>query len=194
MRIEISSIAITCGGRRPRTLKRGLHGLLFQCLDRMPIKVQLFGDRLERSSGTTPIDVPRKALGIKRIVGEEIQLVALHLAAASALDAPDLELEIAPRVVARQVSDRTRLAIVPVRMQPATGTAACFFERRTSVMTRAPGSPNTPRTVVSGRNPMNAYVSHRWRLRVRLFAIWTGCQKLASLEPSENPWLTSVAA
>ena len=38
-----------------------------------------------------------------------------------------------------------------------TGRAAGFFERRTSVMTRAHESPKTPRTNSSGRKPRNRY-------------------------------------
>ena len=39
-----------------------------------------------------------------------------------------------------------------------------FFERRLRVMTRAFGSPKTPRTVGPGRKPGNAYVSDNKRL------------------------------
>jgi hypothetical protein len=44
---------------------------------------------------------------------------------------------------------------------PATSFADRFFERRTSVMTRADESPKTPRTDSSGRKPANRYASSR---------------------------------
>ncbi len=142
--------------RRPRALKLGLHILLLKGLDRMPIKLQLVSDRLDRGCRAAPTHVLGKALGVERIVGQEIQLLALHLATAATLDAPDIKLQIDPRIAARQVSHLARLAVVPTCLPRATDTAACFFERRTSVITRAFGSPKTPRTVASGRNPANA--------------------------------------
>ncbi len=50
-----------------------------------------------------------------------------------------------------------------------------FFERRTSVMTRADESPKMPRTNSNGRKPANRYTSRR-RLRLRIVAIEKSCQ------------------
>ena len=64
-----------------------------------------------------------------------------------------------------------RAPVVPPRVNSAATAADRFFECRTRVMTRAFGSPNTPRTVGCGRNPSNAYASHSRRCRFVELAI-----------------------
>jgi hypothetical protein len=118
----------------------------------------------------------RKALGIERVVGQELQPLALHFAATSALDAPNLELEIDTRVAAGQIANLTRAPVVPTRLRSATAAAGRFFERRSRVMTRAFGSPKTPRTVGRGRKPGNAYASHSRRSRFVEVAMQTYSQ------------------
>jgi hypothetical protein len=61
--------------------------------------------------------------------------------------------------------------------------AGSFFARRTSVMTRAFGSPKTPSSCSSGRKPINRYVSSR-RFCFDEVAMKTSCQILC---PSEMP-------
>jgi hypothetical protein len=107
----------------------------------------------------------RKALGVEGIVGQEVQPLALHFAATSALDAPNLELEIDTRIAAGQIANPTRAPVVPAQVRSTTAAAERFFERRSRVMTRAFGSPKTPRTVGRGRKPGKAYVSHSRRSR-----------------------------
>jgi hypothetical protein len=60
-------------------------------------------------------------------------------------------------------------------VRSATFLAERFFERRTSLTTRAFGSPKTPRTASCGRKPANRYASRR-RLRSREVAIAKSCQ------------------
>jgi hypothetical protein len=60
-------------------------------------------------------------------------------------------------------------------MRSAAFLADRFFERRTSMTTRAFGSPKTPRTSSCGRKPANRYASRR-RLRLREVAIAKSCQ------------------
>jgi len=93
------------------------------------------------------------------------------VATAAALHAPHLELEIDAGVGAGQIPNPARAAVVPTRVPSTTGPAGRFFERRTRMMTRAFGSPKTPRTVGSGRKPGNAYASHSRRCRFVEFAI-----------------------
>jgi hypothetical protein len=63
----------------------------------------------------------------------------------------------------------------------AAGTTGSFFERRNKAMTRAFGSPNTPRTLLNGRKPGNAYASRR-RLDLDEVAIATSCQNSSRLK------------
>jgi hypothetical protein len=56
-------------------------------------------------------------------------------------------------------------------MRSTATIADRFFERRLRAMTRAFGSPKTPRTVGSGRNPGNAYASQSRRDRFAVLAI-----------------------
>src|SRR5262249_13071936 len=106
-------------------------------------------------------DKERKALGVERIVGQELELLAFHFAGCPATYAPHFKLEVYARVAARKVAHATDNSVVPAVMQASTTTAARFFERRLSLMMRAFGSPKMPRTVASGRNPGNAYASHK---------------------------------
>jgi hypothetical protein len=102
-----------------------------------------------------------------RIVGQKLELLAFHFAARPATHAPHFKLEIYTRVAAREITHATDRAVIPAVMQASTTTASRFFERRLSLMMRAFGSPKIPRTVLSGRNPGNAYVSHNRRFRAR---------------------------
>jgi hypothetical protein len=69
-------------------------------------------------------------------------------------------------------------------MRTSAVAAECFFERRTSAMTRAFGSPKTPRTVLRGRNPRKAYASHNRRCRFDLLAMRKSSQFRATQKTS----------
>jgi hypothetical protein len=144
---------------RPRELRTQV--LLLQVLDRVPVKMQLLGHVLDRRGCAAPAHVVGKALRVMRVVGEEGKPLALHLSAASAIDAPHLELEIDARVPIGQIAGPTNRAVVPPPVHRPTRRTSRFFERRTSVMTRALRSPNTPRNIASGRTPGNRYASDR---------------------------------
>jgi hypothetical protein len=111
-------------------------------------------------------------------------MLSFHLAATSAQNPPNLEFQIDPRVAAGQIADAPRRAVVPTRVRSTTLLADGFFERRTSVMTRAFESPKTPRTP-SGRKPANWYASRR-RLRLRKVAIAKSCQFPRHLQTVET--------
>ena len=145
------------GSGRARTGQLRPHVLLLQRLDRLPVKPQLLGHVLDRGLPAAPAHVVGKALGIEGVVGQELQPLALHVPAALARNAPHLELQEDARVAAGQIANPPRASVVPARMHSTTAAAERFFERRLRVMTRAFGSPNTPRTVGSGRNPGKAY-------------------------------------
>jgi hypothetical protein len=116
------------------------------------------------------------ALGVERVVNQEIEPLALQLAATPTVHAAYLELQIYPGVAARQIANAPGLAIVPTRMHATAEAAQCFFEPRMSVSTRAFGSPPTARTLVWGRKPGNAYASHSRRCRLPEVAMETSCQ------------------
>src|SRR5262249_7064794 len=108
--------------------------------------------------------------------GEEVQPLALHLAATPALHAPHLEFQVNARIAAGKIAHPSRSPVVPAHLRPATAAAQRFFERRRSVTTRAFGSPKTPRTVGRGRNPGKAYASQSRRRRFVEIAMQTCSQ------------------
>ena len=139
----------------------------------IPVELQLVSNVLDRRMPTALANVMGKALRIERIVRQEIEPFALHLAATAASHPPDLNLQKNVRVAARQIANPPDTPVVPTRMNPPTAPAIRFFARRASVMRRTFGSPKTPRTVGWGRKPGNVYVSHRRRCRFDKLAIGT---------------------
>ena len=157
--------------RPARSRKLGLHVLLVERLDRVPVKPQIRRNVLDRRRSTAPADVIGKALGVVRIVRQKVEPLALHLAAVATVKPAHLQFQENPRVAARQIAHPANLAIVPAHLH-ATATAACrFFDRRLSPITRAFGSPKMPRTVGSGRKPGKQYASQSRRLRFAVPAI-----------------------
>lgn len=96
-----------------------------------------------------------------RVVGQKSEPLALHVPATSTIHTPHLEFEVDARVPVGQIARPANRTVVPTPMQRPTRAAQRFFERRTSDMTRALRSPNTPRTVGSGRKAGNLYASER---------------------------------
>ena len=149
---------------RAGTLELGLHILLIERLDRMPVQFQFRRHVLDRRSPATAADIMCKPLGVERIVRQKIELLPLHLGASAAVEPPHLQFQINPRVATRQITYPARFAVVPAHLDTTTTAADCFFERRLSLMTRAFGSPKTPCTVGSARKPGKQYASHSRRL------------------------------
>jgi hypothetical protein len=91
--------------------------------------------------------------------------------AAGIVDVDHRELQVDPQGAGRKIADPANAVIVEAGLRPPTGSADRFFERRTSVTTRARGSPKMPTTVGSGRKPGKRYESERRRgLRFRIAA------------------------
>jgi len=168
--------------RTAHTLELGFHILLVECLDRVPVQLQLRRHILDCCRPTAPADIMGKSLGVERVVGQKIELFTLHLATAAAIDAPHLQLQENPRVAARQVVHAAHLAIVPALLTATATVTSGFFERRLSLITRAFGSPKTPHTVGSGRKPGKQYASHSRRGRFAALVIHLGCQIKAHAE------------
>ena len=164
---------------RPRRTGLGQlrpHVLLLEGLDRVPVQMQFLGNILDRARPAASAHVVGKAFGIDGVGGQEIELLALHRAAASAANAPNFDLEIDARIAAGQVANLARASVVPAHMRSTTAAAERFFERRSRLMTRAFGSPKMPRTVGCARKPGNAYVSHSRRFRFVEVAMQTCSQ------------------
>jgi hypothetical protein len=137
--------------------------------------MQFFGDILEGARATAPAHMPGEPLRIERIVGKEVQMLPLHLAAMPAQNPSNLEFQIDPSVATGQVAHTPCRSVVPTRLRSTTFLADGFFERRTSVTMRAFESPKTPRTNSCGRKPSNRYASRR-RLCLGEVAIAKSCQ------------------
>src|SRR5215475_771225 len=119
-----------------------------------------------------------KALGVERVVCQKVEPFLLHLAAATAINAPDLQLKQYSHLPARSVTHLPDLAVVPSHLDAATAPTRCFFDRRFKVTMRTFGSPKTPRTTGSARNPSNEYVSQSRRRRFDSLTIHNLCQIL----------------
>jgi streptogramin lyase len=73
---------------------------------------QLPGHILNRRRAHPPSYVKGKALRVQRVVGQKIQPLALHLAAASAGNPPNLHFEVHAGIATRQVAYPADLAVV----------------------------------------------------------------------------------
>lgn len=83
-------------------------------------------------------------------------------------------------------------AVVPAKVRRPAGPVAGSFARRTSVMSRVPGEPKAPCTLVSGRKPCNMYASERQRPQCVL-GIAESCQNCQAPQPSRTLLLPTVA-
>ena len=109
--------------------------------------MQLLGHILDRGGAATLANVKGKSLGVERIVGQEGELLLLHLAAPPPQNTPDFEFEVDACVAAGEVSDQAELAVVEALVCGPATSADCFFCRRVNRMTQALGSPKIPNTV-----------------------------------------------
>ena len=82
------------------------HVLLVQLLDSAPIEMEFLGHRLNSTVPATATDIVGKPLGVKRVVCQPLQSLALHAAALAAPDPANRELQVNPLVPTRQVADR----------------------------------------------------------------------------------------
>jgi hypothetical protein len=147
-----------------RLSKLRSHVLLIQLLDRVPVELELLGNVLDRGRATAPPHVVSKALGIKRVVGQKLQPLALHFAATPALDSAHLEIEMDAHVAARQVANLPPRAVVEAPVGSPTKTAQRFFERRISVMTRALGvTEDTAKTSLGTKTRESVCVQQAFR-------------------------------
>jgi len=173
--MDISSTPNDLRSRSAHSLELSFHILHVQRLDRVPVQRQFLRDILDRRPSAAAANKVSKALGVERIVRQKVEPFPLHLATMATINPPHLQFQKYPHVAGRKITHPPDLAVVPARVRAPADAAACFFDRRTSVMTRAFGSPKMPRTRSSGRKPANRYASRR---RLHLFEIGIGksCQ------------------
>jgi hypothetical protein len=145
----------------------------FKFLDRMPIQAQLSGNTLDFCTAAAPSNLERKALGIKGVIGQKREMLALHVPTTLAQHASHFEVEINAAIGAGKTANQARTAVVATRVRATTDSTGVFFERRTRVMTRAFGSRKTPRIILGGGKPRNAYASHSSDFRLADFALQT---------------------
>jgi hypothetical protein len=103
------------------------HVLFFQSVDCLAVQMQLLGNILDRGGTATLANVKGKPLGVERIVGQEGELLLLHLAAPSTQNTPALQFEVDTRVAAGEVSDQAELAVVEGPVCRTASSANCFF-------------------------------------------------------------------
>jgi hypothetical protein len=115
---------------------------------------------------------------VQRVLEKALQPLALHAAAPTALNASHLQLQVNAVLPTRQIPRPTLPAVVPTPMRRPTGSADCFFPRRTRRISRAWASPKIPWTVCNVRNPGNQYASAR-RRTLRVVGIRRSCQNFA---------------
>lgn len=136
------------------------------------------GHVLDRAASTTLSDIAGEALAVQRVLEKTLQPLALHGTAVPAVDPSHFQLQVNAVAPTRQIPRSTLPPVVPTEMNRPTGTANCFFPRRTRRMSRACGSPKIPWTVCRVRKPGNLYASAR-RRTLRALGIRTSCQNLA---------------
>src|ERR1700747_76235 len=66
-----------------------------------------------------------KALGVERVVCQKVEPFLFHLAAATAIDAPHLQLKQYSHVPAGQVTHLPDFAVVPPRLDATTASTRC---------------------------------------------------------------------
>ena len=111
--------------------------LFLQLLDGLPVETELFSNILDRRAAAPLADIEGKALGIERVVCEEVELLLLHFPAPPALDPPDLQFQVDTGIAAGEVSDPTGLSVIEGPAGCPADTTCSFFPCRESATTRA---------------------------------------------------------
>ena len=92
------------------------HVVLVELLDGAPIEVQLLGHVLDGAHPTASSHIERKALRVEGIVGEEVQLLALHGLRSSTRNPSHLELEIHAHLAVGQIAYSPLATVVPAEV------------------------------------------------------------------------------
>lgn len=113
------------------------HVLFVEVLDGVPVKVEVFGDILDRGQSAVAADADGEAMSVTRVVGEPVEVLALHGITQAASDATDRPLEVNAPAAGIEVADQSSSLVVEVPVEGATDSADRFFERRRSGITTA---------------------------------------------------------
>ena len=174
------------GTRLGGALELRSHVAHLQALDRLPIEIHLLGDVLGRPSAAAAPDLAGKALCVQRVLQQELQPLALHLATdgsrPAALPAPG-----------RSGTARTADSELAAACGPTSLDEPCRRCRRLLYPCRTSGSPNNPCTVALGRRPRKVYAS-TWRRALRVLGIRPSCQISAGPPPAIDPANKGVSA
>ena len=171
MRIEISSMPMARGPGVPAFAQLCTHVLLVERFDRIPVQMEFLGNALDRAFPTAPAHIMRKPFRVERIVRKPLQPLPFHAPAPATLHPPYFNLQVDPNIPTGEIANTPHAPVVPACLHASTAATDRFFERRTRVTTRAPGSPKMPRITGSGRNPGNLYASPSPRFRFLEFDI-----------------------
>ncbi len=120
------------------------HVALFQFSDRMPVKQQFAGGFLEPAGPASRADIEHKAVGVKRVVLEEVQAFALFRSALAIGCLTSLKFQVDPHRANGKVANATRSAILLAMMRRPKFSADRFFPGQTRRTMRACASPNSP--------------------------------------------------
>jgi Putative transposase len=153
---------------------------------------QLIAKILSHLERAAPTHVIRKALGIKRIVGQERQSLVSHRATLAASNPTNLDVEQNAKRSARQVPHLPPRAVVEAAMHRPASSTVRFFVRRARVTTRICGSPNWPWTMAPARKPANEYASAKCR-RLGVLGIGKSCHIYPHLKYASNPMKIGLA-
>ena len=122
LRIAISSIPMARGPGVPARASCAFMYCASSALTVWPIKRQFLRNIRDRRLSATAADKIRKALGVERVVCQKVEPFPFHLAAATAIDAPHLQLKQYSHVPAGQVTHLPDFAIVPSHLDAATAS------------------------------------------------------------------------
>jgi len=113
--------------RRPGATELLAHVFDLQGLDRLPVQAEFASYILDSRGPTAPTHVEGEALGVKRVVGQPVQRLLLHCAAAPAGHATALELQVHPSVTTGEIAHATELVIVESSPDSPAGPTGRFF-------------------------------------------------------------------
>ena len=103
------------------------HVFDLQCLDRLPVQAEFASYILDRRGPAAPPHVEGEALGLEWVVGQPVQLLLLHGAAAPAGHVQDLELQVYPSVATGEIARVSDLPIVESFTALSRSTHRLFF-------------------------------------------------------------------
>jgi hypothetical protein len=122
--------------RMPATRQLRPHVDLIELLDGVPIEMHPTRHIRDRHGAAQPADLHRESQAVFRVVRQKSELLVLH-AARLALHAAHLKIEVDLPIAASKIARAPPALAVKATANLPTTAAHRFFERRSSVMTKA---------------------------------------------------------